>query len=309
MNPKALRRVIRLLAVAAALCVLAAGAAMAETARYAENEWNFVDESMSTAAGIPRDATGVLGRILRNGVLRVAVDVSNAPRTFRVSDENGESVVAGADAELARLIAERMGVTVRFVCLEATQILPALTEDQCDLALSGLMFTPRRALAYTMSKGYYDAGSPPETGMIIRLESAEDIRTPEDLAGRIIAAESNSLAEAAGVRLVNSYDEFRRLSSAQAVFEAVRLGQADAGLVSVATARTYFKNHPDSGLCLAENQSWAPDVQYLGDRAAAKKGEIQLIAFVNGVIDEVLADGSYIRWMEEAREQAERSGL
>ena len=54
---------------------------------------------------------------------------------------------------------------------------------------------------------------------------------------------------------------------------------------------------------------FTPDQQFLGDRVAAKKGEAQLMYFVNGVIDEVLADGSYESWMEEARQRAEELGL
>ena len=39
--------------------------------------------------------------------------------------------------------------------------------------------------------------------------------------------------------------------------------------------------------------------QYEGDRIAAQKGELQLIYFVNGVIDEVLASGQYDAWFDE----------
>jgi hypothetical protein len=49
--------------------------------------------------------------------------------------------------------------------------------------------------------------------------------------------------------------------------------------------------------------------QFEGDRIAAKKGEGQLIAFVNGVIDEVLASGQYMEWYEEASRRANALGL
>ena len=35
------------------------------------------------------------------------------------------------------------------------------------------------------------------------------------------------------------------------------------------------------------------------DRIAAQKGEIQLICFVNGVIDEVLESGQYMAWYNQ----------
>ena len=49
--------------------------------------------------------------------------------------------------------------------------------------------------------------------------------------------------------------------------------------------------------------------QYLGHRIAAKKGELQLIYFVNGVIDEVLNNGTYLKWIEDAQKRADELGL
>jgi len=51
------------------------------------------------------------------------------------------------------------------------------------------------------------------------------------------------------------------------------------------------------------------EAQFEGDRSAARNGEGQLIAFVNGVIDEVLASGQYMQWYEEATRRADALGL
>ena len=48
---------------------------------------------------------------------------------------------------------------------------------------------------------------------------------------------------------------------------------------------------------------------FRGDRIAAKKGEIQLICFVNGVIDEVLESGQYEEWLEIYTGRADELGL
>ena len=296
----------------AALCVLMicgiSVCAAAEESNYLENEWNFVEESMSTAGGIPDDAAGVLGRIERNGVLRVAADPNLAPRVFLDSRKTGDDRFAGADIRLATLIAERMGVRLKIVALESTQIMLSLTEDQCDLAISAIGYTPGRALAYTMSKGYDDREMD-AIGLLIREENRDTLQKTEDLQGKVIVAQSNSMPEATAVKLVGDYLEFRRLSTAQAVFEAVAQGKADAGFVSIPTAEIYIRNHPESGLCLAEGLSFVPDAQYQGSRVVAKKGETQLIAFVNGVIDEVLEKGLYSLWLEESGAQAAELGI
>jgi len=63
------------------------------------------------------------------------------------------------------------------------------------------------------------------------------------------------------------------------------------------------------GLALVPDVRFKLDEQFDGDRIAAKKEEYQLLYFVNGVIDEVLASGEYMAWYEEAAERANALGL
>ena len=288
--------------------VFSPSAAKGETVYYGENEWNYVEDSMDASHGIPEDAPGVLARIERNGVLRVAVNPSLAPHVFQ-EQSAGETRYAGADIQLARLIAERMGAELKIVALEESQILPSLTEDQCDLTISALTYTPARALSYTLSKGYDFSDKPPEIGVILREENRAEITSLSDLNGRVLAAQISSLPETAGVRLVQNYQEFRRVSTVQGVFQLVAEGKADAGFVLIQTAENWLQSNPDSRLCLADGLVFQPDSPYLGYRVAAKKGETRLIAFVNGVIDEVLADGRYEKWLEEARQKTKEPDL
>ncbi len=290
------------------LAVSVFGAA-AEGTDYPENEWNFVDASINVKNGIPEDAEGVLARIKRAGVLKVAVCTDTAPRVFIDPSKTGTDRYVGADMELARRIAERMGVRLEIIPLEPTQILLAVSEDHSDLTISAVTYTPGRAISYTLSKGYYFPEVVPETGIMIREEDLENITSVSDLAGKVLVVQSNSLQEPVGAGELRDYLEYRRVASAQAVYEILGQGKADAAVVDIRSAEDYIRRNPDCGLCLVEGISFTPDSQLLGDRVAAKKGETQLICFVNGVIDEVLADGSYDTWMEEARQRAEELGL
>ena len=296
-----------LLGVALFFCTLSQPAA-AESF-YVENEWNFADGSIDVKHGIPEDASGVLDRIRRNGVLRVATEPFFAPQEFIDPAGTGQEQYAGADMKLARLIAERMGVELEIIPMEFTQVLPALAEDQADLTISAIAFTPGRASSYTMSKGYYFTDSAANTALIIREADKDRIRDIRDLADKTLIAQSGSLQESQAAAHIISYREFRRVSSVQSVYEAVQQGTADAGIVDMETAENYIQNNPGARLVLADGLYFALDEQYLGDRIAAKKGELQLIYFVNGVIDEVLADGSYLAWIDEAQKRADELGL
>ena len=293
----------------AALCLCALISTVCAEEYYVENEWNFADGSMDPDHGIPDKATGVLERIKRKGVLRVATEPLFAPYEFIDPEQFDQKQYVGADMELARLIAEKMGVKLEIVPMEFTQVLPTLSENQCDLTISAIAFTPSRASAYALSKGYYFPATTASTAFVIREEDKENITSPDDLADRIIVAQSSSLQEALASKHILSYREFRRVSSVQAVYEAVRRGRADAGIVDMETASNYIRNNKDAGLMLAEGLYFTLEEQYLGLRIAAKKGELQLIYFVNGVIDEVLADGTYAKWLEEAQQRAADLGM
>ena len=301
MNKTAFRKSINLLFISVLCLSLLIMPTLAEETVFVENEWGFVDQSIDISHGIPEDASGVLDRIRRNGVLRVATEPYFAPQEFIDPEKEGQNQFVGADMKLAALIADRMGVRLEVIPMDFTDVLPALAEDKCDLTVSAIAFTPGRAGAYTLSKGYYFTESEASTTMMIREADKEGITSLEDLSKKILAAQSTSLQESLAIRHVNQYAEFRRLSSVQDVYDAIKNGTADAGFVDMETAQNYIKNNPGSGLMLVSSVQFALEEQDLGDRICAKKGELQLICFVNGVIDEVIADGSYDRWIEEAQ--------
>ena len=296
---------------AAALLVLLPGLALAEEEEspYFENEWNYVDGSIDVSGGIPEDAVGVLGRIREAGALRVATEPYFPPQEFIDPNLSGQEQFVGADMELARLIAQRMGVELVIVPMDFADVLDAVAAGECDLAISGLMYTPGRAAKVELSKGYHYAGNDAGSGLLIRSADAEQIREPRDLAGRDIVAQSGSLQETQMAENVTHYREFRRLSLVQDVYKAVESGRADAAMVDIESAENYIENNPDCGLALVPGVRFVPDEQFDGDRVAGKKGELRLMYFVNGVIDEVLPSGQYEEWFKSYGEYAARLGL
>ena len=305
------KRTVLGLVLALVLCFSTVGAFSEETeeARYKINEWNYVDQSLDISRGIPEDAEGVLDRVRRTGVLRVATEPYFAPQEFIDPDLQGQEQYVGSDMKLARLIAERMGVRLEIIPMDFTDVLPALTEDLCDLTISAIAFMPSRASAYTLSKGYYFTDSAASSAVVIREEDAGELTDLESLGDRIIAAQRGSLQEAQAVRNIPGYQEFRRVSTVEDVYAALRSGQADAAVLDMETAENYIANNPDAKLTLIDGIYFQQEEYELGDRICAKQGELQLICFVNAVIDEVVADGSYSQWFEEAEKRAAELGL
>ena len=290
------------------LCCLI-GSAGADT-WYVENEWNYLDAAMDPDKGIPEDAEGALARIRRNGVLRVAADFDCAPLNFLDPEADGNGQYAGLDMMLAREIAKKLDVELVVVPMKPTQKLSALLDDRVDLTISAVTYTPERALYYTMSSGYcYPENEEPDIGVLIR--KGETVTSLQELENKRIVAKSNTLQEAfaAENKDLDKCEEFYRVVSSRTVYEMVESGKADAGIVSIQIANTYFLNDPESRLCLAEGLEFPVDKKFRGYRVAAKKGETQLIAFVNGVIREAEENGELQKWLDEARERAEALGL
>ena len=271
---------------------------------YAENEWGFVEMSMDISGGIPENAEGVLARIRERGVLRVATEPYFPPQEFIDESKSGQDRFVGADMELARMLADRMGVTLVIVPLDFADVLPALADGRCDLAISALSYTPGRAASYELSKGYHYAPEGAGSGLLIRAADAETLVDLPSLEGKVLAAQSGSLQESLLAEGAPLYLEFRRFSRAQEVYDAVASGAADAGAVDVETAEDYLADHPEAGLALMPGLRFHLPLEMDGDRIAGKKGELHLMAFVNGVIDEVLSSGRYEAWFAEYQSYA-----
>lgn len=276
---------------------------------YMENEWNFVDISMDAANGIPADAEGALGRIAETGVLRVATEPYFPPQEFIDPALSGQDSYVGADMAMARLIADRMGVRLEIVPMDFTEVLDAVADGHCDLVISALSYTPGRAARMTLSKGYHFAGADVGSGLMIRACDADEITGVESLMGRNIAAQSGSLQEALLAEQVNNYREFRRMNTIKELYGALKNGDVDAIMVDAESGMSYVEGNPEDGLAMVPGLRFTLEEQYDGDRVAARKGEYQLIAFVNGIIDELLASGQYREWFEASARRAEELDL
>ena len=267
---------------------------------YVENEYNYIDASMDISEGIPSDAVGRLARIRDTGKLVVATEPYFPPQEFIDPSLSGQDQYVGSDMELAKLIAERMHVELEIVPLEFQDVLSGIAEGKYDLAISALSYTPERAARMTFTKGYYFQEGGSRTGIMIRSEDRTRFPDIESLSGKDLIVQRGSIQELLATENVTRYRQFRRAGSLNEVYLALQIGQVHAAAIDLETAQRYIDNNPGCRLALMENVSFVLEEQFQGDRIAAPKGEVQLAAFVNGVIDEVLQDDLYLSWYESA---------
>jgi polar amino acid transport system substrate-binding protein len=83
----------------------------------------------------------VLDRVLKNRELRVATSGTQPP--FNAVTKDGR--LRGLEVDLARFLAEAMGVDLSLTSMPFPDLLPALQEGRVDMVLSGISITPERS--------------------------------------------------------------------------------------------------------------------------------------------------------------------
>lgn len=163
----------------------------------------------------------LLDEVNTRGTLRIALEGSYPPFNFK-DPKTGQ--LAGYDAEVARLVAARLGVRPQFVVSEWSAILPAVAAGKADVAISQVHVTPARAREFGFSIPY--TYSTPQ--LIVRSNERATIRSLADLKGRTVGVGQGSVYEQQ-VRGVGGVD-LRSYPAAAENLQDLAFGRIDAVL-------------------------------------------------------------------------------
>lgn len=176
-------------------------------------------------------------RVVASGTLRVAIDPSLPP----FASGPGENPV-GFDPDLARLLGQRLGVTVVFVPTPFDNLYDALRTGAADATISGLTVRPEELSQVRYSIPYLEAGP----RILVRADAP--YQRLDELVGRTVGAELGSDGDLAarslarrlpGVRLNSSFETNR------AALDALLAGQLDGAAFDGTTALTFLNTHPN----------------------------------------------------------------
>ena len=246
-----------------------------------------------------------LDAILERGYIEVATEPSFAPNEFIDTTKTGQDRYAGSDIQLANYIANELGVELRLKPMDFTTVLGSITSGKYDLAISALAYTPERAEAMNLSKGYYFGSEDPQKayGLLIR---QEDAGTQYWV---IVLRDCKELQELFVKEQLPDCGKLNLVSSANDAFLMVQTGRADAAAASLKMAQLYLDSTPESGLMILPDFYFTVDESTQGIRIGIPKGEDELTDRINEIIDMVLEQDLYNQWYEESREYAKSLGL
>ena len=260
-----------------------------------------------TACGEEKAETNRLEEIKTRGVITVATEPYFAPNEFIDPSKEGAEQYVGADIELAKYIADSLGVELQIVPLEFTAVLSSVAEGKYDLAISALAYKPDRAEAMKLSKGYYYSEDTEGYGMLCRTEDAGKYSTAETMKDAVIVVQQGSLQQDYVTSQLEGYKELKYVSSMTDAFLMVQENKADLAACFIGNGRLYSEANPDvtivEGFKFEENKEWG------GTRIGMKKGEDELTDAINAIIDEIIENGLYAQWYDEYSDYAASLGL
>lgn len=235
-------------------------------------------------------------RIQQRGIITFATDPTFPP--FEALDADGNFF--GFDIDLARAIAERLGLKAEFEAVSYDGLIGTLVVGRDDAVISAFVVQPERGKEASFTAAYFNAG----IVLVTRAGQAGRFALSHDAqkwaAGKTLAAEYGSQGDAlirkwsrlvAGLTPISSPD-------AAAAMQAVIGGQADGALVDAVTAFEFLQSR--AGLKIAAPIPEA-DAPYA---IAVSAKSPTLLRELTRVLNEMEADGSLgelrVKWFGEA---------
>lgn len=221
-----------------------------------------------------------LNQILQRGTLIVGMEVEYYP--FEYADTKGEPM--GFDVDLAKLIAQEMGVKLEIKDMEWTGLIPALQSGKVDLVISGMTRTLERAKAVTFTEPYFITG----LCVLLSAKKAADVDNVDQLnaSGRILAVKTGTTGDlVATKRFPNA--TINRFKDETACVREVVEGRADAFFYDQISIAKHHGQNKSTTRAILKPFTYEPFAM------ALRKGDFDFLNWLNTFLDTIKGDGRY----------------
>ena len=261
--------------------------------------------SCAACGGSSKAKGDLLEEIKAQGYIELCTEPYFAPFEFVDPSKTGDDQYVGVDIEIAKYIAEKIGVELRIVPLDFTAVLAGIADGKYDMAISAIAYSPSRAEAMRLSNVYKpNSGG---YGFLTRAEDVDKYNSVEDLKDAVVITQSGSVQESLYNQNVKACKEFKLVANMTDGYLAVAEGKADVCICSTESAQLYAE--ANGGLAI-------PDFRFEVDPnmngtvvAMPLKGSDSLLEVVNEAIAELNAQGKIDQWNEEYTAYAAQLGI
>jgi len=191
-------------------------------------------------------SAGTLEEIAQRGEIRIAVQTQGAPFSF--VDKNGERT--GSSIDLCNLIAEEMGVKVKFLNYDWDGLIPALLSKKADMLAADMTPTLKRAMKIAFTDPYM------YTGSVVFVKQDSPIKTIDDVkkAETKVAVLLGSTGETDAKKAFPEAELKTYKGGGPLLINAVLGGQAEVGVNDGSAVRGQAASFPPNSLRILEGQ-------------------------------------------------------
>lgn len=232
--------------------------------------------------------------------LRVGMEAAYAPYNWQVSEESDFTIpienVSGAyadgyDVQVAKIIAEELGMDAVAVKLEFGSLIDALNNGQIDIVCAGMSVTPERASAAAFSDSYVDD----DIIMIAKKDSAfAGAATFADLAGASVLGQAATMYD----DVIEQIPDVNHMTPAETqpmVVENLVNGTCDVITYSKLSAPKLLEVYPDF---VQLEMTDAFEGSLMPDNAAIAKGNDEMLEQINEIIAGITEDDRQSMWSD-----------
>ncbi|MBE7725545.1 MAG: basic amino acid ABC transporter substrate-binding protein [Enterocloster citroniae] len=233
------------------------------------------DTADTTAAEKTEETSAeAAGTEAAGGVLVMATNAEFPPYEFH---DGGE--IVGIDAEIAKAIADELGMELEIEDIAFDSIIPEITSGKADMGLAGMTVTEDRKQSVDFTDTYAKASQK----IIVKEDSA--IASPDDLTGVIVGVQQGTTGDIYVSDLEADGTTVERYNKGFEAVQALSQGKIDAVVIDGEPAKTFVAQ--TEGLKILEESF--TDEEYA---IAVKKGNTELLEKINGALKTLKDNGT-----------------
>ena len=233
------------------------------------------DAADTTAAEKTEETSAeAAGTEAAGGVLVMATNAEFPPYEFH---DGGE--IVGIDAEIAKAIADELGMELEIEDIAFDSIIPEITSGKADMGLAGMTVTEDRKQSVDFTDTYAKASQK----IIVKEDSA--IASPDDLTGVIVGVQQGTTGDIYVSDLEADGTTVERYNKGFEAVQALSQGKIDAVVIDGEPAKTFVAQ--TEGLKILEESF--TDEEYA---IAVKKGSTELLEKINGALKTLKDNGT-----------------
>lgn len=206
-------------------------------------------------------------------VLVMATNAEFPPYEYREGD-----AVTGIDAEIAQLIADKLGMELKIEDVAFESIIPGVQSGKYDFGMAGMTVTEDRLKDVIFSDSY-------ATGVqVVIIKEDSDIASLDDVAGKKIGVQTNTTGD---IYATDDYGEENvvRYDNGAVAVQALLNGKVDCVVIDNEPAKSYVA--ANEGLKILETEYMVEDYAI-----CFAKDNTELKDKVNTALNELIEDGS-----------------